>query len=532
MIRLGSAWVLVNGLLITPVWVSAAVTDAPAPAWLSVEAALIVGGMALIPRREWSRGLAWVVALGVVVLGAVSFADLVFRVSLGRPLNISLDLYLLDAVYRLAVGNTGILRTLLGFGLIAVLGALSVFSTVWLLMPASADPDERPSHPVRRFAGGIIAGTLALSLLGLGVDSVGNRLSAPAASMLFRQVGQFRATRAERLVFAADLEADPRAFADVPGLFSRLEGRNVVVAYIESYGMAAIEDPEFAAIVRPRLEAVGAEIEGVGLHIATGSLASPTLGGQSWYAHGTVRSGLWLENQLRYELLLASERETLVDDFRRAGYRTATLMPAITTAWPEATRIGFDDVYTAQSIPYSGPPFYWVTMPDQFTWSFLGEVVRESTTPLFVEAGMLSSHAPWTPVLPLVDWDVVADGEVFEPYRQEGYPPEEIWWDVDVLREGYAQSLDYSLQAMAEFAERFLDDRTLLIVLGDHQAAPWVTGASGSDVPVHVIARDAELLQPFLGWGFRAGVVPDGGGVVARMDEFREWFVRSFSGGP
>ena len=157
------------------------------------------------------------------------------------------------------------------------------------------------------------------------------------------------------MAFASDLQSQPSGFADVPGLLSALEGRNVVVTYVESYGMAALDDPDFAAAVGPRLEAARARIENAGLELVTGKLTSPTVGGQSWYAHGTMLSGLWLENQLRYELLLASERETLVDDFRRAGYRTVTVMPAITTAWPEAIRLGYDDVYTAQNIPYAGP---------------------------------------------------------------------------------------------------------------------------------------------------------------------------------
>jgi hypothetical protein len=522
MIRLGSAWVLVNGLLMTPLWVSAAVMDAPALPWLSLEAALIVGGMALLPRRPRSLTLAWALAVGVVVLSAVSLVDLVFQVSLGRPLDLSLDLYLMDAVYRLAVGNTGFFRTLLGLGGMAVFSALSIFAVVWLLTPGQA-------RLPRRVGGWIIAGALTTALVGLGWDAVGDRLRAPGASLLFRQAGQFMDTRAERAVFAADLEMEPRAFAETPGLFSGLSRRNVVVAYIESYGMAALEDPDFASVLGPRLEATEARLESAGLQIASGTLASPTLGGQSWYAHGTMLSGLWLENQLRYELLLASDRETLVDDFRRAGYRTATLMPAITTPWPEAERLGYDDVYTQQSIPYAGPPFYWVTMPDQFTWSFLGGVLEATTTPLFVEAGMVSSHAPWTPVLPLLEWEEVGDGTVFEPHRLEGYPPEEIWWDVEVLRDGYARSLDYSLEAMAGFAERFLDERTLLVVLGDHQAAPWVTGAAGPDVPVHVIARDADLLEPFRDWGFRPGAFPDSERTAPRMDEFRGWFVRAFS---
>ncbi|MDH3422125.1 MAG: sulfatase-like hydrolase/transferase, partial [Gemmatimonadota bacterium] len=497
--------------------------DAPMPPWLSVEAALIVGGMALLRRRRWSRALAWVLA-GVVVLStAALMADLVFRVSLGRPLNLSLDLYLLDAVYRLAVGNSGVLRTIIGVGALAVLGGSSLYATAWLLRPSSRDEDSLLVHLVPMAGTRVILGAVMLALLGLGG-------SVPVGSFLVDQVAAFRSTRLERVAFAADLERQPRAFADQPGLLEGLNGYNVVFVYIESYGTAALEDPEFAAVTRPRLEAAATRLQGAGLQLATGTLASPTLGGQSWYAHGTMLSGLWLENQLRYELLLASERETLVDDFRRAGYRTATMMPAITTAWPEAGRLGYDDVYTAQNIPYAGPPFYWVTMPDQFTWTFLGGVVRRATTPLFLEVGMLSSHAPWTPVLPLVDWDGVGDGAVFEPYRLDGYPPEEIWWDVAVLRDGYARSLSYSLQAMTGFAERFLDDRTLLVVLGDHQAAPWVTGASGPDVPVHVIARDASLLEPFLAWGFQSGAFPAPGSADHRMDDFRGWFVPAFSG--
>jgi hypothetical protein len=527
MIRLVSGWVLVNGLLLAPLWLTGAVTDDPAPAWLSLEAALIVGAMALLPRRPWSRGLAWILAAGVILFLVASLADLIFRMSLGRPLNLSLDLYLLSAVYLLAVGNLGFLRTLLGFGAIAVSLALSAFATAWLLTPAASDR-ERPRP---RLGGVAVVAALTLGLIGRSAPAIGHRLATPAVQLVLEQAELVRATRREREAFAAELERQPGGFADLPGLLSRLEGRNVVVTFIESYGMAALEDPEFAATIRPRLDEAAARIEGAGLHVATGELASPTLGGQSWYAHGTLLSGLWLENQLRYDLLIASERETLVDDFRRAGYRTAALMPATTTSWPEGIRLGYDDVYSKPSIPYAGPPFYWVTMPDQFTWSFLREIVREAATPLFVEAAMVSSHAPWTPVLPLIDWDSVGDGAIFEPYREDGYPPEELWWDIQALREGYARSLDYSLQAMAEFAERFLDDGTLLVVVGDHQAAPWVTGASSPDVPVHVIARDPALLEPFLEWGFRPGAFPDPEASPPRMAEFREWFVRAFSGG-
>jgi hypothetical protein len=488
--------------------------------------------MALLPRRAWSRALSWLVAAGVVLAALAGFADLVFRVSLGRPLNLSVDLYLLDAVRRLAVGNTGVLRSILLFGGIALAGGACLFVLARLLTPRRRDPLPGAASPVPQVVAGLVGVTVALALLGLGVDAVGNRVTTPAWTMLRDQSSLLVKTRRERASFAADLSESSGSFGDVPHLFGRLSGRNVVVAYIESYGMAALEDPELAAFIRPRLETAEQRIDSAGLHMATGRLTSPTLGGQSWYAHDTMLSGLWLENQLRYDLLLSSGRPTLVDDFHDAGYRAVTIMPAITTPWPEATRLGFDDVYTAENIPYGGPPFYWVTMPDQFTWSFLGDVLREARTPLFVEVGMVSSHAPWTPVLPLLDWDEMGDGSVFEPYRREGYPPEETWWDVDVLRDGYARSLAYSIEAMAGFAEHLLDDRTLLIVPGDHQAAPWVTGADGSDVPVHVIARDPALVEPFVEWGFRPGALPPEEGRPHRMDDFREWLVHAYSGEP
>lgn len=525
MLRLVCAWVLVNGLLLAPGWVSGAVVDGTPAAWISLEAALVVGGMTLLPRRAWSRALAWALAAGLVASVLILLADLVFRVSLGRTLDLSLDLYLVRAVYDLAVGNTGILRTVLLFGGIAVAGGVAVYATGWLLTPVGS-----PQRPVRRAGAGLVGGSLALGLIGLAAPPVGTRVAAPVGSLLAIQASHFRATRAERATFAADLASEPAGLDDVPAPFARLGGRHVVVAFIESYGMAAFDDPQFASVVRPRMEEAAERLDRAGIGMVTGELVSPTMGGQSWYAHGTFISGLWLENQLRWDLLLASEHHTLVDDFRAAGYRTAILMPAITTAWPEAERLRFDAVYTAESIPYAGPPLYWVTMPDQYTWAFLGKMLNDATDPLFVEAGMLSSHAPWTPVLPLVDWEALGDGRVFEPFRQNGYPPEETWWDVAVLRDGYARSLGYSLEAMAGFAERYLDDTTLLIVLGDHQAAPWVTGDDAPNVPVHVLARDAELLAPFAHLGFRPGGVPDEAAAPHRMDEMREWLVRTFSG--
>jgi hypothetical protein len=542
MLRLTVAWVVVNALLMAPEWLGAAVAEGSA-GWVALDAALVVGVLALLPKRPWSVGLAWAAAIAILLVTLIGIFDLVFQVSLARPLNLSLDLYLVSAVYNLAVGNMGLLMTLLAiFALLLVL-SLASFGLARLLAPT----DVSRWWLTPRLAGVALVVLSAVGFTQQAPSAVQTRLSVPVGRLARTQGGLLVETWRERRRFRAEL-ASPDSYAGAPGLLSALRDRDVLLTFIESYGMAALDDPELAAVIRPRLDTLAERAAAAGLHLATGKLVSPTQGGQSWYAHGTVISGLWLSNQLRYELLLASERETLVDDFRHAGHRTAALMPAITMRWPDGVRLGYDAVHTAANISYAGPPLYWVTMPDQFTWSYLQHTVRRlpavpagaravpsgprdlrSGRPQFVETALVSSHAPWTPILPMIGWDEIGDGSGFEPFRQEGHPPEELWIDIDQLRVQYAQSIDYTLQAMTSYAERYLDDRTLLIVMGDHQAAPWVTGAASAEVPVHVLARDPALLEPFLEWGFIAGAFPDTGQEPHRMDEFRGWFVSAFS---
>jgi len=86
------------------------------------------------------------------------------------------------------------------------------------------------------------------------------------------------------------------------------------------------------------------------------------------------------------------------------------------------------------------------------------------------------------------------------------------------------------LGVLASYAARYVDDRTLMILVGDHQPAPLITGeGAGRDVPMHVISGARALLEPFLSFGFTPGMRPRRGSAVARMDQFRDLFLRAFS---
>ena len=522
------ALLLANALLVAPQWL----TGTRDPDWIALEAVLAVGLFALLPRRRWSGVLAAAAAIVLVLLSSLAVADATVRQSLGRSLNLYLDVRLLSSVQHLLSGTLGtIVAAMVIPGLI-----LSALLLTCLLAYLLSPSDTSARGLTARVSG---VALIAISALGLTSDRVPiltQRMGTPVVQIATEQTRQLLQMLSERERFAAASAATPASYAELPGLLQQLRGRDVLLAFVESYGVSALYDSRYAPVVQSRLEDLAARMSDAGLHLATGTLVAPTQGGQSWFSHGSLLSGIWLDNQMRYDLLLASGRETLIDDFSRAGHRTVALMPATTLPWPEGEQLGYDQILAYRDIDYAGPALNWVTMPDQFTWSFLQRTVRASNDaagqPLFAELSLISSHAPWTPILPVLDdWDSIDDGSVFAPWENAGERPADLWRDSDRVREHFALSVDYAINAMTGYAEHYVDDRTLLIVAGDHQPAPLITGDNASrDVPVHVITGDRTLLQPFLDWGFNPGALPDPDRLALGMDAFRDWFVRAFSG--
>ena len=79
----------------------------------------------------------------------------------------------------------------------------------------------------------------------------------------------------------------------------------MLVAFVESYGRDAVEDPEFAPQVDAVLDDGDRRLRAAGYAARSGFLTSPTFGGGSWLAHATLLSGLWIDNQQRHRDLLA-----------------------------------------------------------------------------------------------------------------------------------------------------------------------------------------------------------------------------------
>ncbi len=499
------AFLLLNGLLLVP---ALAVPDGMP--WLTVEALAIWTLLALQQRPPGRAIGALAIAYAVLVLLVV--ADALIRESLGRGLNLYLEVGLVDAAWHLLRTNLGIAGALSALLLLAL--ALAGLARLFMLLTERLARHSPES-----------AGKPLLLITGLVTAmAVTPWVGSPALAFVANQGSLIAHTHRTIEAFAEQLRGQGEV--GEPQELARLADTDVILAFIESYGITTLTDEPYRSVIGPRLDAMAEELAQAGLTVATGRLESPIQGGQSWLGHLSVLSGQWIQNQLAYETLLSSDYPSLVDDFRHTGHQTLAVMPAITEPWPEGKLLGYDRIFDHDDLGYQGPAFNWVTMPDQYTWHWFGRHRQDSPGPMFAELALISSHAPWVPILPVLEqWDSIGNGQVFRQWEGVGEAPASLWRDPDRVRQHYARATDYALAVASGFAARHLRENALMFVLGDHQPAPLITGENTSrDVIVHVISNDPALVAPFLSGelpGFRSGTRPAMATPGAPMSRFR-----------
>ncbi|HEY6797157.1 MAG TPA: hypothetical protein VI248_20995 [Kineosporiaceae bacterium] len=469
------------------------------------------------------------VLLGLIMLGDA--LDMGFYAVLRRPFDPVLDWPLARDAFGFLTSSTGTTA--------AIASAVGATALALAVLAGTIGSVMR----IRRLALGHRTGaTTAIAVLaGLWLaGSVMDLQTAPgtpfaattAAESLGSRVQQLAGDLADRRAFAAEARVD--AFGSVPGhrLLTGLRGKDVMVAFVESYGRSAVQDPSMAPGVDAVLDDGTRRLRAAGFAARSGFLTSPTFGGGSWLAHSTLLSGLWIDNQQRYRTLVASDRLTLNGAFHRAGWQTIGVMPGVTEAWPEGSFYGFDRMYDAHAMGYHGPHFSWAPMPDQYALAAhqRTELALPRHAPVMTEIPLVSSHAPWAPIPSLVGWQDVGDGSIFDPMPAAGDRPDDVWRDPAHIRTAYRESIQYTLNTLISYLLTYGNDRTVLVFLGDHQPATVVTGPNAShDVPVTIVARDPAVLDRVAGWHWQDGLRPGPDAPVWRMDEFRDRFLTAFS---
>jgi len=498
--------------------------------------ALLLGLAALPAGARLTRGIRAALVTVLMVIVVAKLADFATFTAYGRAFNLLVDGHLIHAAWMLGSGSIG---TGPAAAVVAgALAALAVLATA-LWWASGVWAGLTPPRPWR------VAAALAfLPASAVAAAEVGHAMRAwelpsrpPGAAFTARvgieRVQFYRAALRDAEEFRRKAAQDAFAGADPAQLLDRIGDTDVFLLYVESYGRSSFLNPLYAPTHTGTLADIEARLAGRGLAMRSAFLTAPMVGGQSWLSHGTVASGLWTDNQRRYQAMLASGRRTLFHKAAEAGFHTAAVMPAITMAWPEAEFFGFDTILPAAALGYRGLPFNWVTMPDQFTLKALERHLLEGAAgtdraPVFTQVALISSHAPWVPVPELIAWEDIGDGTVFNEMALSDDPPEVVWRDHDRVRDQFRRAVDYTLQVVGAWAERHADRPPLLIVLGDHEPAPFVAQTPGFDVPIHIIGPP-ELVSLIADWGWHPGLLPGPDAPVWRMDTFRDRFLDAFS---
>jgi len=535
-------WRTAIGALLTPaalcfVWFALTAPDDAADLTpghflrLPLEALVLVAALLVVGRRV-RRVLAVVTGLLLGVLVLLKLLDMAFLATLDRPFDTVVDWRYLGPLTGLVVDSVG---RAAGVG---VVGAVSLIVVILLLLgPWAVLRLTRVlvMHPrtSRRGAAGLAAAWVVLAALGVSVASAGPVASTSASTYAWGQVVRVPRELHDEQAFAEATVHDPLSRAPSDRLLAALRGKDVLFVFVESYGRVAVQGSSFAPSVDRALETGTRRLRSAGFSSRSAFLTSPTYGGISWLAHSTLQSGLWVDSQQRYGVLLHSHRSTLSRAFHRAGWRTVSDVPANTHAWPQGRFYGYDTFYDSRNVGYAGPRFGYPTMPDQYALDAFGrrELTPGPRPPVMAEIDLVSSHAPWSRTPHLVDPATVGDGSVFDGMPQHSPSKAVVWRSPQRVRAAYGASIRYSMSALVSFVRRYGDRDTVVVALGDHQPAGIVSGAhAGHDVPVSVIARDPAVLRRISGWGWQDGLRPRPDAPVWRMDSFRDRFLSTFGG--
>jgi len=474
----------------------------------SLDATLLLAACAICAYAGRRLPTALTVAVGViaVVVRLFRIGDGVTSRYFNRSLDLASDLRTAPEIVRL-LDSTVPRPTWIagGVALCALLVGIGVLVAAILRRSESYFADRR---------GRITFAAAAALLLGISAllppDARGLRAGAFGPSLVPVAVAQVRSVASlarRRDAALAEIKRTDQDLRRTARGLEKLQGANVFLFLVESYGETVLERPDFARDIEPVYEASGRALIEAGFDVASGLLSSPTTAGRSHLAQETLATGVRAADPVIDAVVQRERPTTIARIFRDAGYRTILVQPGTTHRGLPRWTYDFEKVYSAWDFDYRGPSYRWAPMPDQYTIDFVHrrEVAR-ATRPLLVAYALVSSHAPWSDQPQVVpDWTWIGDGRVFDGRPAAHFPIG--WSNLADGADAYLHAITYDLQILSQYVTRFVADDSLVIVLGDHQPVAEVTRGSRSyAVPVHVISRT--LVDAFRARGYRSGMRP------------------------
>jgi len=464
---------------------------APGVAWETF------GLLALLPWLP--RSAQWLIAALLPGLTMLRLADIVTPQLFGRAFIAPLDVIFVPQLLDLTLVGTGAATQLL----LLVVVILAVVGLVWfvahLLMLLARLSCTRV---------GLIILPLALGLIWLPP----HLLDRDDPWLTFGSGASLAEAIRASLDTSHQAQEDVRqALAQRPPLpigLPNLAGRDVLLIFIESYGMVTRTAPVLADRIDPVRRHLEAELTAAGYHSASLALSAPITGGGSWLAHATTLAGIPIDSQGGHDALVLASPITLPGLLGGQERRSHAVQPQMRGPWPEGQRLGFDAVHTGNDFRYAGPRFSWGSQPDRYTLDWVARTLLPAgpRSPVFAMIVLASSHAPFDRIPPVLTPAAAGDdGRGYAQIAGTNYPL--VAGNIRGQATGFAAAIEYSLTAIGDFLHHQFPDHGLVILLGDHQPPlDLVGGPQDKRVIVHILSRDAGLITPWLAQGAVSGL--------------------------
>ncbi len=306
----------------------------------------------------------------------------------------------------------------------------------------------------------------------------------------------------------------------------RLIGADFKLFFLESYGAVAYDNADAAKALAPVRDAFAAQLKASGRQVASAFVTSTTFGGGTDLAHMALATGIDTRDPIRHDVLLTTERPTLMRHFKARGFETFGFYPGLDWDWPESAFFGFDHLVDGRALSYTGPKLGYWKIPDQFALARFRELhpITASSPPRMLFFSSTTSHFPFHPVPPYQpDWPKLLSASPFDPVEIARIENSQTDW-LNMLP-NYVAMINYNFQWLRGYFEQAHARDFVMLVLGDHQPPSSVTGEGASwDVPVHIISSRPEIMQRFEALGFMPGLQPDRK-ALGSLSELTTWLL-------
>lgn len=479
--------------------------------------------------RRLPRGFHALVVASFLLVRVFRIGDGISMRFLRREFHLHFDAVLLPDLVRL-FATTGSLALLVLGGLLLVAGlALAGFLTHRALRHAERCLAEPKA--ARAYAG-VVALFCVLSVLVREATR-----PDPIYTGAFASSGVARVAR-EGMILARLPRARRELSARIQATSARLQAKrndlaklrdvDVFLFFVESYGETVLRSPAKSARIKPTYAAIEAALGARGFGIVSSLIDAPVAGGGSWLAHATFSTGVTIDEQLSYDLITLADPPALSDFFEAAGHRTVLIQPGTTRPGAHGGFRHYQQKYFGPSFDYRGPEVGWGRFPDQYVLDWVQRREPRRDRPRFFEYVLVTSHVPWSAEVPVLEWARIGDGSIYHSVPIRRNPSR--WTDLSSMAGAYTATIVYDLETIRAFLEEFVHDDALVIVLGDHQPnSAVVDDGSSFGVPIHVLSRKRELIEPFQRRGYSPGLWPRTPAPYAKMADFLEGFLLDFS---